>query len=139
MERRGGWREGGRCETREHGEEKQFKATRHTEGKVETAQVRLSPRPLSCPGLDPIFRGVAGLTQLVPPPWLLANSNVEPWRTVQEEVQFFLQHVRAESRVSRDPPLRFPQLKLLSGKLKYAKSSPFHTFPVASQQYGRMK
>lgn len=75
-----------------------------------------------------LFRRVVGLTQLVPPPWLLANSNVEPWRTVQEEVQFFLQHIRAESRVSTTPAetLRC-ELKLLSGKLKDKKSSRVHT------------
>lgn len=46
---------------------------------------------------------VVGLTQLVPPPWLLANSSVEPWRTVQEEVQFFLQHIKTENRVRMAP------------------------------------
>lgn len=51
-------------------------------------------RERSAPGLILPSEGAfpaAPLTQLVPPPWLLVKSSVEPCRTVQEELQFFLQ------------------------------------------------
>lgn len=120
MERRGGWREGGRCETREHGEEKQFKATRHTEGKVETAQVRLSPRPLSRPGSDPTLSGRCGTHPAGPAPLALGEQQRGALqdRPGGSPVLSATHHggKRAQQRPS-----------LLSGKLK--RSQIFQLFP----------